>query len=110
LAAQSLDDMWGGILDRISIDLVRQIVVMDVRVPSSMGEETHKLSLKEVSDLRFRNSIPGPWDYVELTEIRALALPGDRILISALLWSEDASIAVEAKSAEVDGGPLDVAE
>jgi hypothetical protein len=38
-----------------------------------------------------------------LTEIRALALPGDRILIRALLWSEDASIDVEAKSAEIDG-------
>lgn len=103
---QELDGLWGGILDRLSVDITHQSLGLDIRVVHGGSEETHRLDLHGVSDLRFSNSIPSPWDYAELTEIHAGPLPGGRIHLEMIFWSEDARLAVDADTATIDGTPV----
>jgi len=105
---QGLDALWGGILDVVSLDIVHQTVAFVVRVPHAEHESTHRLEVRGMRELRFFNAIRGPWSYAELTEIQAELLPTGRLLIRMMIWSEDASIVVEAAAATLDGDELTV--
>ena len=105
---QGLDALWGGILDAVSLDIVHQTITFVVRVPHAEHESTHRLEVRGTRELRFFNAIPGPWIYAELTEIHAELLPTRGLLIRMMIWSEGASIVVEADAATLDDAELAV--
>ena len=103
-----LDQLWGAIIDQFDVDLGSQTVVLVGRVTDGPDAVTHRLELREVSELRFRNSIPGPWDYAEITEVHLARSASGGISIELVLWSNDAGISVSAGSAIFDGSLLEV--
>jgi len=63
----------------------------------------HELEFRGISELRFFNSIPGPWNYVELTEIHVTKAAAGNIQAEMILWSENAELIIVATSVEIDG-------
>jgi len=103
----ALDALWGSILDEVSIDVVQQTASLAIRVPSASGPDTHhRLEFLGLTDVRFHNEIPSPWEYAELTEIRSRRTPEGRLMAELLLWSEEATLVFEADTAVLDGGTL----
>jgi hypothetical protein len=103
-----LDQLWGAVLDQFDVDLISQTVVLIGRVTTGSDAVIHRLELRDVSELRFRNSIPGPWDYAEITEAHLARSGTGGISIDLVLWSDDAGISVNAGSAIFDGSLLEV--
>ena len=103
-----LDQLWGATVDQFDVDLMTQTVVLETRITNESGAVMHRLEVRDVSELRFRNSIPGPWDYVEITEAHLARSASGGISIELVLWSEDAGISLSAGSAIFDGSLLEV--
>jgi len=101
-----LNELWGGILDSLLLDIAHQTATLVVRVPIGEHETSHRLEVRGIHDFRFANAIPGPWSYAELTEIRMDTLPTDRMRLAVMLWSEQASLIMEADAAMLDGVEL----
>jgi hypothetical protein len=102
-----LDGLWGSTIDEFTVSLALQTATIEITVPSQSGEASHhSLRFEGLSELRFVNRIPGPWSYVELTEIRTQPTANGRITAELLLWSEDARLRIEAGSAALDGVEL----
>jgi len=98
-----LDALWGAMLDRADLDVVRQVLVLTIRVTSSAGNTVHTLECSGLLELRFFNSIPSPWEYAEVTEIHASATPSGAHQIDIVLWSEEAGLVVIAETIRLDG-------
>jgi hypothetical protein len=98
--------LWGATLDSLEIDLLGQRIVMKLHIEDSSLThplQYHILELREVSEFRWHNSIPGPWNYVEVTEIYVRPAADDTKRVSMMLWSEDAGLSMAAKSVLLDG-------
>lgn len=98
-----LDALWGAILDRIDLDVVRQVLVLTIRVSSASGETIHTVECSGLMELRFFSSIPGPWEYAEITEIHANVTPSGACQIEIVLWSEEAGLVAIAETIAFDG-------
>lgn len=99
-----IDELWGGSVVRLSVELATQLVDIRVHVIDSGVETHHDLRLTGMREFRFTNSIPGPWNYVELTELHAsFDAQADAWRIEALLWSEEATLTVVCAEVRLDG-------
>lgn len=102
-AIDSLDRLWASTVDRCYLDLATQRLRFDLTLVDSVtGSASHVLEFTEVSDMRFVNSIPSPWNYAEATEIRA-TVSNDEVVATMIFWSEDAQLRVTCKSVQLDG-------
>jgi hypothetical protein len=98
--------LWGATLDKVSIDLLRQTVVLNLHVNDSTASPAtsrHALELRDVTDFHWFNSIPGPWDYAEVTEIRIYSTDSGESRVEIMLWSEDAGLSITAGTVFLDG-------
>jgi hypothetical protein len=102
----ALDDLWGAVLDELRVELVSQTILLTAHVTAGSEVVTHQLELRNVSEFRFRSSIPGPWDYAEITEAHLARTAAGGLSIELVLWSEDAGVSVSAGSAIFDGSPV----
>jgi hypothetical protein len=101
-----LDDLWGATLDRIDLDAVHQVLTLTIRATSSSGDTVYTLDCSGLLELRFFSSIPGPWDYAEVTEIHVDATPSGAHQLEIVLWSEDAGLMAVAQTITLDGHPI----
>ena len=90
-----LDDLWGASLTDVHLDPVGPRVTLSLRVLDAGRETLHRLVLFDVTDIRFRNAIPGRWEYADVTEIRSKPIGGGRSVLEMMLWSEDAGLTIE---------------
>lgn len=98
--------LWGSTLDSIEIDLLRLGAKLELHREDSTSEprfSAHTLRFESVSDLRFFNEVPEPWNYAEITEIRSTRLTPGQIKVEIMLWSEEAGITVTAGRVLFDG-------
>lgn len=103
---QKLPPLWGGVLEDLAFDVVRQVISMQIRVVNSQEMppvRQHSLVFSGVSDFQWHSTIPGPWDYAEVTEIHGSILATGEVLTEIMLWSEDAGISIKAASVLLDG-------
>jgi hypothetical protein len=98
--------MWGAVLDGIKFDVVAQSLVITFQVTDHSRVSHHRLDFEELSELRFSNAIPGPWNYAELTEFHVDRAASGTIQVEIVLWSEDARLVASARSVELDGEPV----
>lgn len=104
-----LHPLWGGILDRVDIDLLQQRAVLDFHVVDSRESPVvrrHLVEVSGISEFRWFSSIPGPWNYADVTEFRVRSASTGGLVIDIMLWSEDAGILITAGSALFDGNPM----
>jgi hypothetical protein len=104
-----LYQLWGGILDRVDIDLLQQRVVLDFHVINSTQVppvRRHVAELGGVSEFRWFSSIPGPWNYADVTELHFRQTSTGSKVLDIMLWSEEAGISITASSATLDGEPI----
>jgi hypothetical protein len=92
----NVDDLWGGTLSSFHMDLRSQSAELRIEVLDGDVLSRYRVAVMEVSDLSFRNAIPGPWSYVEVTEARLSPAP-DGARLELVLWSEDAVLSIDAK-------------
>jgi hypothetical protein len=88
--------LWGSILDSVALDLLQSGVRFELHRIDSTSEPAcsrHTLKCLSVSDFQFRNAIPSPWNYAEITEIHARKI-SDKVSLNIMLWSEESEIAV----------------
>jgi hypothetical protein len=104
----ALDRLWGAVLEDFIVDLRSQTVTLMGRVASGSEAVAHRLEARGVSELRFQNSIPGPWEYTEITEAHVAPSSTGGVSVELVLWSDDAGISISAESASLDGIPLGV--
>lgn len=105
----ALHPLWGGILDRVEIDLLHQRAVLDFHVIDSSESpvvQRHLVEVSGVSEFRWFSSIPGPWNYAEVTEFHFRSAPAGGVIVDVMLWSEDAGVIITAESALFDGTPM----
>ncbi|HEV3102796.1 MAG TPA: hypothetical protein VG426_10735 [Candidatus Dormibacteraeota bacterium] len=98
-----LDDLWGATLEDVRLDPTALAVDVDLQVVLDGVRTRHNLKLLGISEFQLTNAISLPWAYAELTEIRAIALPRNRVRVEMILWSEDGRMTIEADSLELDG-------
>lgn len=104
--ASPLDFLWGTILERVDLDVVRHVLLLTIRVSSASGDTVHTLKCTDLSELRFFSSIPRPWEYAEVTEIHSNVTASGAIQIEILLWSEEAGLVALADSVTLDDRPI----
>jgi hypothetical protein len=92
------DELWGTTLDEVSIDLVQGSVTLEIRALDSGVTTLYKAVFQEVSQLRYFNSIPLPWSYVEITEAESGSGADGVVHTQFMLWSEDAGLGIESSS------------
>lgn len=103
-----LDDLWGSTLETCSFDLASQRLSLGIRIiDSSAPAGLRQVDFLRVTELHFSNSIPSPWEYAEVTEIRA-RMVGKQISAVLTLWSEDAQLRVVCEQLLLDGEGLTV--
>jgi hypothetical protein len=98
-----LDALWGATLHRTDLDILHQALVLTIGVSSSSGDTAHILQCAGLLELRYFSSIPGPWEYAEVTEIHTSTTPSGAHQIEIVLWSEDAGLVVIADTITLDG-------
>ncbi len=98
------DELWGGILEAISIEPALHIVSMIVNVNAGARIYRHELRLEGVREFRFFHSSEEPWNYADLTEIHLDRGTADRVwTIDIVLWSEEAGLVARCDSVILDG-------
>ena len=100
---QPLDFLWGATLEQVDLDIASQRLTIKCRVEDNGRVTRHELRFKEISEFRFSNSIPGPWNYAELTEIHAAKSAAGTVRTEMIIWSESAELVIVATSVEIDG-------
>jgi hypothetical protein len=103
MKSSPLNMLWGATLCRVDLDMVQQALVLTICVTGSSGNTLHSLECKGISELRFFSSIPGPWEYAEVTEIHSNTTVAGLTQLEIVLWSEDAGLTVVGDSVVLDG-------
>jgi len=96
------DDLWGGQLVVVAFDPTRHSC--DLRVSTTLNgvTSTYAIDCRGVSELRFRNAIPEPWTYAEVTEAHlSVDEASGRQVLELILWSEDAKLVVTCSSIDI---------
>src|SRR3979411_209290 len=100
------DQLWGGVLDDVTLDVPHQTATLAISVTHSGRSVRHVLCLGDILELRFFNSIPGLWDYAEITEIHFRRDVSTKVwAFEFLLWSE-AGLSGRCSSVTLDGAEL----
>lgn len=86
------DRLCGGQLKAVTFDPVGHRLALHIDVLDSGVTTGYDLTCNGVSALRFDNSIPLPWTYAEVTEVRASQTATGDWLLELVLWSEDAEL------------------
>lgn len=97
----STDDLWGGQLTAIQFDPVGHTCELHITVLRDGRSTAYLISARGVSDFRFRNAIPGPWEYAEVTEAHGDIDTSGQSVLQLLLWSEDAELVLRCCGIEV---------
>lgn len=106
MAKVDLNVLWGGTLEQVDIDVVYQKVAFTIQVKYRGVVNRYRLYLRNVTEFRFANEIPGPWDYAEVTEAHVTELPSAALTIEFVLWSEEAGLWVTCGAASLCEVPL----
>jgi hypothetical protein len=102
------DGLWGGVLDRLEMDVRTHAVTMMISVTDGNDSpQVHELRFLNVTELRFFNSIESPWSYAEVTEIGSARLGATECRYDIMLWSEDAGLTIVCSSCTLDGVVLE---
>src|SRR5487761_705819 len=86
------DALWAATLEHVDLDIATQRLTISCRVEDGGRLTHHKLAFSDISELRFFNSIQGPWDYVEITEIHAAKDAAGSVRTEMVFWSESGSV------------------
>jgi hypothetical protein len=97
-------DLWGGMLTAVSFDPVTHVCDLNV-VTTTAGETIHYvIHCEEVAEFHFRNAVPEPWDYAEVTEAElTVDSTTGRATLEMMLWSEDSGLVVSASTIQIHG-------
>lgn len=93
--------LWAAILDEVAFNVVKQSVTIRAHVEGSSPSD-HVLRVADVSVLRFTNSIPGPWNYAEITECRVNRV-GGVVEVELVLWADECRLEISGSQATFDG-------
>lgn len=97
-----LNELWAGIIEDVVLDIDRQTLKVVIKVVESSQAYIHVLECTGIAEFRYYNSIKGPWEYAELTELHASREEHGGIRLEFVLWSEDAGIVAIADSVHLD--------
>jgi hypothetical protein len=96
------DDLWGGQLIRVSFDPKTHACDLRVKTIQEGVSTVYDIVCRGVSDLRFHNAIPTPWNYAEVTEAHlGTDSHTGRHRLELVLWSEDADLVVTGLSIDI---------
>jgi hypothetical protein len=102
------DQLWGGTLERLSIDARTQDVSLEISVTSGGTKTSFDVLLRGASQFHFTNDVDdGPWEYAEVTEFRASKDEASgRWAFDIVLWSEDSAMSGRCASIHLNGAAL----
>ena len=96
------DDLWGGQLTAIQLDPVLHTCELHVVTVLEGRSDSYVVAAKGVSDFRFRNAIPDPWEYAEVTEAHVDVDGGaGQYVVQFILWSDDAELVIRCSDVDV---------
>ena len=93
--------LWAAILDSLEFDVVAQSITIRAHVEGGSPSE-HVMRVTDVRSLEFTNSIPGPWNYAEITECRVHRV-GEGAKVELILWAEECKLEIVGLAATFDG-------
>jgi len=100
------DDLWGGQLTAIGLDPVQHTCDLHIAIILDGRSHSYLVAAKGVSELRFRNAIPDPWEYAEVTEAHVdVDERSGEYVVRFLLWSEDAGLVIRCLDVDVKEVP-----
>lgn len=98
----STDDLWGGQLIGLQLDPVSHQCDLAATTTVSGQGTRFVVSCRDVSDLRFHNTVPEPWTYAEITEVHlSVDEATGRRLLDVMLWSDDAGLTISCGSVDI---------
>jgi hypothetical protein len=97
--------LWGSILDDVDFDFLNLGATLHIHWTYSDEDppSRHILQFLSVSDFRWFNSIPGPWNYAEITQTDSKRISSEEIHVEIMLWSEEAGLSITAEKVIFDG-------
>jgi hypothetical protein len=90
----STDELWGGQLRTVTFDPTSHDCLLEIETLTNGRLAKYRLEPRHVTDLRFRNAIPEPWTYAEVTEIHSSREADGSWTLRLLLGSEDAELSL----------------
>lgn len=95
---RELRELRGGQLVSINFDPVGHKCELCIDVLDMGQLQTFRVSCVRVSDLHFRNIIPEPWTYAEVTEAYESVSPSNgQQVLELMLWSEESDMTITAE-------------
>ena len=90
----SLDQIWGGSLLSLQVDVPLHQVHIVISVITDGSERVHEVVLFGVRELRIFDGNPSEWDYAEITAGSATEMEDGSVSLSVTMWTEDAGLAI----------------
>jgi hypothetical protein len=101
------DALWGATLAELAFDVRTQTVLLQIVALRAGIESRHELKLADVSSFHFVNTVEGPWNYVELTELHFMRSDlTDRWHFDIMMWLDDTAISGSCAVVTLDGVEL----
>jgi hypothetical protein len=98
--------LWGGILDGVDIDLKSGTLVLRAHVESGGTSTATEIQCEGVTAVSFATDIPWPWNYAEITDVRAGVVERG-VHLELTLWADPTALAVTASRITVGGQLLE---
>lgn len=86
------DILWGGQLKAVGFDPVVHSLTLQVDVFDGSASAIYYLVCSGVSGLRYKNTIPDPWTYAEVTEVHTSQTTAEQWTVEVVMWSEDCEL------------------
>jgi hypothetical protein len=98
------DQLWGGSLTAMKVDVLRQTAMLTIDVTDRGQTQRHELGLVGLTELRFFNTIEGPWERAEVTEVSLRrSQSSGQLHFDVMLWSEAAGLTGTCAHITLDG-------
>ncbi|MBO9521874.1 MAG: hypothetical protein J7518_10080 [Nocardioidaceae bacterium] len=97
------DDLWGGRLTELVFNPQSHTCELSITAVDGGKVTDYRVTCTSVTDLHFRNSIPGLWTFADVTEVHEeLMDEGGSRRLDIMLWSEEAGISIVCATVDVE--------
>ncbi len=96
----SIDYLWTSMLESLEFDVRTQSLRIGLHMLDGGASTYYELDARNVTALVFRNSIQGPWDVAEVSEVWTTTESGSTV-VEFEFWTSEATLTITATDVSV---------
>ena len=90
----NLDPLWGATITSIELDLSNHRVSLQLKTVEFGLIVRYEATFSGVTEFSFKDDLPDPWNYVEMTQARVETLPNGIKDVEMVLWIETSTLRI----------------